>query len=229
MNEKALIISDCHISTDDQTGESDLIKLITHQDFSLLILLGDTFDFYFDFKNYIPENYMPILNILKKISSERKVVVFKGNHDMWFGDSFKKQTNAQIEDGTVEMKICGGKYLFNHGDDFCDKSLLRIIADAFLKNSSTVLLFSLIPPRTAYALGRVVSKATGGGEYKNKTKQMTVNIKKRLDLKSIDAVIVGHSHSSQRTERGKIIFLGDFKRMKEFAVIDEKGVRVEHI
>ncbi|MDD3803150.1 MAG: metallophosphoesterase [bacterium] len=228
MFDNALVVSDCHIRHDAEESSAGLIKLLESRKTSLLILLGDTFDFYFDYKGYIPRGFYSVIEKIKDFSKKSRVMVFRGNHDMWFNEHFKEITGAEISMQTSLIKICGKHYLFSHGDEFCFKSPSRKFFDKLLESKKAAFMFSLLPPEAGYFIGKRISEATEKGKFRDKRQEMAKNSKRNELFKSADFVILGHSHNSGTSEDGKIIFLADFQNKKEYAYIDCAGVRIEH-
>lgn len=231
MNDSVLIVCDSHISIYDYEKQNQLIKLIDSKKdiFGTLVLLGDIFDFYFNYNNFIPKNYFPLFNVIKNLSETKKIYIAEGNHDMWLGDFFSKFLNTEVKSGVFELKAYGKKYLLSHGDEFESKSIFRKIADFILSSRISEKMFALLHPEIGYQIGRIVSSVTSSGKNeKEKILKMKAEIKRIRRYADFDSVIIGHSHQSAVFEEEKIIFLGDYKGLREYAFIDEKGVRIEH-
>ena len=85
----------------------DMIKA----DASELFLMGDVFDFWFEYRTVVPKGYIRFLGKLSElVDSGIKLYLFKGNHDMWMFDYFEKELNATIITNEMVMER-GGKKL----------------------------------------------------------------------------------------------------------------------
>ncbi|PIP14526.1 MAG: hypothetical protein COX48_00335 [bacterium (Candidatus Stahlbacteria) CG23_combo_of_CG06-09_8_20_14_all_34_7] len=232
MNDTAIIICDSHISIFDYKKQNILIDLILEKkdSYKTLVLLGDTFDFYFDYKNFIPKKYFPLFYVLKFLSETKKIYIASGNHDIWLGDFFNNFIKAETKTKCFTLDVSDRKYLLCHGDEFEKKNVFRRFTDIILKSKIAIQFFSFLHPEIGYLLGKIVSN-TLLNEKKNKVKTIEMGEKIKLisGYDNYSAILVGHSHESFVSDDSKIFLIGDFKTKKEFAVIDEKGVRIEHI
>ncbi len=120
---KTYFVSDAHFGADNSTTSEyrealfckwlDTIK----PDAAELYLLGDIFDFWFEYKYVVPRGFVPVMAKLKELSdSGVKIVYFTGNHDMWVFDYLPKVINAEII-RNPEVRTIGGKtFYMGHGD-----------------------------------------------------------------------------------------------------------------
>ncbi len=91
----------------------DEIKADAHT----IFLLGDIFDFWFEYKHAIPKGFIRLQGKLAEISdSGIPIVFFTGNHDMWMFDYFTKELNIPIYRKPVELEVEGKKLMIGHGD-----------------------------------------------------------------------------------------------------------------
>src|ERR1700761_6976224 len=86
-------------------------------DASEVFLVGDVFDFWFEYKTVVPKGYIRFLGKLAELSDAGiKLWLFKGNHDMWMFDYFKQEFGATIMSDELEIKRSGKKFYLHHGD-----------------------------------------------------------------------------------------------------------------
>ncbi|WP_342646637.1 UDP-2,3-diacylglucosamine diphosphatase [Mucilaginibacter sp. CSA2-8R] len=91
----------------------DSIKHDAHE----LFLVGDVFDFWFEYKTVVPRGYIRFLGKLAElVDSGIKLYLFKGNHDMWMFDYFVKELNATIISDELILERQGKKLYLHHGD-----------------------------------------------------------------------------------------------------------------
>ena len=82
-----------------------------------IYLLGDLFDFWFEYKTVIPKGYVRILGKLAEISdSGIKINFFVGNHDLWMRDYFQKELGIEVHHKPLKIKINESKFFLAHGD-----------------------------------------------------------------------------------------------------------------
>src|SRR5438093_5261552 len=91
----------------------DMIK----KDCEELYLLGDVFDFWFEYKTVVPKGYVRLLGKLAELSDAGiPIHYFTGNHDMWTFDYLTRELNVQIYRSPVEREYHGKKFYIGHGD-----------------------------------------------------------------------------------------------------------------
>ena len=87
------------------------------QDAEAIFLLGDLFDFWFEYKTVVPKGFVRILGKLAEIrDSGIPIYFFVGNHDLWMGDYFQKELNIPVYFEPVPFEFNGKKFLVGHGD-----------------------------------------------------------------------------------------------------------------
>ena len=81
-------------------------------DAEAIYLLGDIFDFWFEYKKAVPKGYVRLLGKLAEISdSGIPIHIFTGNHDMWLFDYLEDEINAQIYREPIEVSLKGKSFL----------------------------------------------------------------------------------------------------------------------
>ena len=80
------------------------------------IIIGDLFDFWFEYDSVIFSHYFKVLNELYLVSKDVETIYIAGNHDLWIGKFFEK-LNIKPIIGKYELIIDGKKLVFAHGDD----------------------------------------------------------------------------------------------------------------
>jgi UDP-2,3-diacylglucosamine hydrolase len=82
-----------------------------------VFLMGDVFDFWFEYKTVVPKGYIRLLGKLAELAdSGIKLYFFKGNHDMWMFDYFVKELGATIITNELVIERGGKKFFLHHGD-----------------------------------------------------------------------------------------------------------------
>jgi UDP-2,3-diacylglucosamine hydrolase len=87
------------------------------QDAEAIFLLGDLFDFWFEYKTVVPKGFVRILGKLAEIrDSGIPIYFFVGNHDLWMGDYFQKELNIPVYRDNQEFTFGDKTFLIGHGD-----------------------------------------------------------------------------------------------------------------
>src|SRR5699024_800787 len=87
------------------------------KDAAAIFLLGDLFDFWFEYKHVVPKGFVRVLGKLAEISdSGIQIYFFVGNHDLWMGDYFEKELNIPVFHNTKVFTYNDKKFFIGHGD-----------------------------------------------------------------------------------------------------------------
>ncbi len=87
------------------------------QDAEAIFLLGDLFDFWFEYKTVVPKGFVRVLGKLAEIrDSGIPIYFFVGNHDLWMHDYFEKELNIPVYHDNQTFTFYGKSFLIGHGD-----------------------------------------------------------------------------------------------------------------
>ena len=82
-----------------------------------IYLVGDIFDFWFEYKRVVPRGFVRLQGKIASITDKGiPVHVFTGNHDMWIFDYLPKELGVKLHRNTIEKTFFGKKYFIGHGD-----------------------------------------------------------------------------------------------------------------
>jgi len=127
-------------------------------DAEALFLLGDLFDFWFEYKTVVPKGFVRVLGKLAEIrDSGIPIYFFVGNHDLWMSDYFEKELNIPVYRDNKEFTFNNKTFLIGHGDgkgpgDKGYKRMKRVFTNSFSK-----ALFRWIHPDIGVKLGHYLS------------------------------------------------------------------------
>ncbi len=195
-----------------------------------IYLLGDVFDFWWEYKLVVPRGFTRFLGTLSEITdSGIPVHFFTGNHDMWLGDYLSTECGIIAHTFPVTMVLDGKKFHLAHGEglgtsDFGYKVLLGIF-----RNKPLRVMYSALHPSIGIGighrwslnsrLGKGITKEFLGEEKEDLIKYATG----MLEKENIDYFIFGHRHLEMKYQMqngAEIIFLGDWIRNGSYAVWD---------
>ena len=178
-------------------------------DAQVIFLLGDLFDFWFEYYKSVPKGFTRVLGKLAELSdSGIKIYFFVGNHDYWTRDYFQKEIGMEVLKKPTEFKINNKVFFIGHGDglgpgDFKYKFLKRIF-----RNPLFIFLFRINYPWFGIPLGNFFSrknKILSGNNIKFKSKENEILYhfcKKKLNIKHYDFFVFGHRHLPLKIELG---------------------------
>ena len=120
---KIYFLSDFHLGAPDFASSLAREKRITafldeiKKDAATIFIVGDLFDFWFEYKKVVPKGYVRILGKLAELTdSGIPVYFFVGNHDMWMTGYFEKELNIPVYFEPKEFEFYGKRFLIGHGD-----------------------------------------------------------------------------------------------------------------
>ena len=178
-------------------------------DAQVIFLLGDLFDFWFEYYKSVPKGFTRVLGKLSELSdSGIKIYFFVGNHDYWTRDYFQKEIGMEVLKKPTEFKINNKLFFIGHGDglgpgDFKYKFLKRIF-----RNPLFIFLFRINHPWFGIPLGNFFSrknKILSGNNIKFISKENEILYhfcKKKLNVKHYDFFVFGHRHLPLKIELG---------------------------
>ncbi len=179
------------------------------KDAQVIFLLGDLFDFWFEYYKSVPKGFTRVLGKLAELSdSGIKIYFFVGNHDYWTRDYFQKEIGMEVLKKPTEFKINNKLFFIGHGDglgpgDFKYKFLKRIF-----RNPLFIFLFRINYSWFGIPLGNFFSrknKILSGNNIKFISKENEILYhfcKKKLNVKHYDFFVFGHRHLPLKIELG---------------------------
>jgi UDP-2,3-diacylglucosamine hydrolase len=191
------------------------------KDAAAIFLLGDLFDFWFEYKTVVPKGFVRVLGKLAEIKdSGIPIYFFVGNHDLWMNDYFEKELNIPVFHKPQEFLINNKKFFIGHGDGLGpeDKGFKR------MKKVFTFPLFKWVfkwlHPDLGVKLGQYLSvknKMISGEEdatFLGEEKEwLVLYCKQKLTEKHYDYFVFGHRHLPLEialSQNSKYVNLGDW-------------------
>jgi UDP-2,3-diacylglucosamine hydrolase len=215
-------LSDAHLGSDDPTSEKKkLEKLFAFFDMikgegNELFILGDLFDFWFEYKNAIPKQHLKVVfKLAALIESGVPIHYITGNHDFWLGDFLANEVGIAIHRDKMEVNRDGLRLFLIHGDGLSPSDWkYRVFVRTPLRNRLAIWLYRLIPPDWGIPLAKAVSSSSRNltaGREPAFLKDYEVYAQKKL-ADGYDAVLIGHVHYPvlKEFENGLYLNTGDF-------------------
>lgn len=202
------------------------------KDAGILFLVGDIFDYWYEYKKVTGRGFVRFLGKLCEITdSGIPVYFFTGNHDVWVFDYLPTETGVKVFKNPIEIEINDSTFFIAHGDgvgpgDSGYKLLRRIFHNKFLQ-----FLFSRIHPNLTYALGHNWSRHS---RYSKGLVSPFLGVDKEYNMlfakdyltkKQIDFFVFGHRHipmDIKLSGNSRLINLGEWIKSCTYAVFDGK-------
>ena len=208
------------------------------KDAEAIFLVGDIFDFWFEYNEVVPKGFTRTLGKLAEISDAGiSIHYFAGNHDMWLVDYFQKELNLTVHDKPKIFTINDKKFFVGHGDGLGpgDKSF-KIMKKIF-KNPFFNWCFRCVHPDLGIKLGKYLSNKnrlkSSLEDLKfngNENEWLTKYCKEKLKNEHYDYFIFGHRHIPLEIElspNSTYINLGDWITHFSYAVFDGHQVLLD--
>ncbi len=244
MSKNIYFLSDFHLGAPDHTNslerEKILVQFLTEikDKASEIFVVGDMFDFWYEYRNVVPKGYTRLLGKLAELSDAGiDLHFFVGNHDMWMRDYFQKELNIPVYFEPKEFERYGKKFLIGHGDglgpgDHGYKRLKKVF-----RNPVSKWLFGILPPVLGMGLANYLSRRsraqTGATEeiFLGEDKEwLIIYSKEVLQKKKIDFFVFGHRHLPiyyRLNEDSRYINLGDWIRYYTYAIFDGQQLELK--
>jgi len=202
-----------------------------------LFIVGDFFDFWFEYGSVVPRSYFNILAKLREMTQAGcKLHYIGGNHDFWLGDFIINNLSATVYNKPAELTIDNKRFYIAHGDgiDPADKGYLFL--QKILRNKFFIKLFSFIPPGLAFNLAKLVSGTSR--KYDNNSTEILRQNRKQLRTfagekfaEGFDCVVLGHYHLPEEYHTGDKTYLncGDWLKHFTYGVFEEGKLRLEYV
>ena len=208
------------------------------KDAEAIFLLGDIFDFWFEYKTVVPKGFVRVLGKLAELKDEGiSIYFFVGNHDLWMNDYFQKEFNIPVYHNNKEFTFNEKTFLIGHGDgkgpgDIGYKRMKKVFTFPFSK-----WLFRWLHPDIGVKLAQYLSvknKLISGVEdvkYLGEENEWLVQYcKRKLETKHYNFFIFGHRHlplEIELNENSKYINLGDWIGYFTYGVFDGEKMELK--
>jgi len=229
-------IADAHLGGEPPSFESeklrDLLALLSHLRgrASSLYLVGDLFDFWFEYPTVTPTEHFEVLKALSELSRAGTEIRFLGgNHDYWAGEKLEAMAGAIVVRNTAHPTHFGKKLFVAHGDGLPAGDWGYRMLKAVIRSRPAIAAFRLLHPTIGAALARWASGLSEITEERiqNAVPPMRDFLERKL-ADGYDAVIVGHVHRPfiWRTERGTAVIVGDWMVNRSVVELTPDGFRM---
>lgn len=241
MGKKYYFASDFHLGIDGKISSGQRELLIVEwldtiaEDATAIFLVGDVWDFYFEYGKVVPKGSIRLLGKLSELRDKNiPIHFFKGNHDMWMFRYLKEYLDIEIHSHPIEIELEGKRFLIGHGDGLGpgDKGYKRL--KKVFRSKVAQFLFRWIHPDIGIGIADYWSKKSrqkGYGkeeEFYGEEEWLVQYCRKQLKTKDIDYFIFGHRHLPIHLNLGhsEYVNLGEWITQQCYAVFDGKSLQL---
>lgn len=235
-------VSDIHLGIPDSEKSLEREKKLCRwldfaaKDATAIYLMGDVFDFWFEYRTAVPRGFTRLLGKIADITdSGIPVYMFKGNHDMWMFGYLEKECGVITVSDELELDINGKKLFLHHGDGLGPGENGYKFLRRFFRSSFCQWLFARLHPNFGIGLALMLSRRSRlaqKGRYETYTgddKEFLVQYcLQKLKSGHIDYFIFGHRHLPLQMNIGQSQYtnLGEWLHNPHYAVFDGSTVQL---
>jgi UDP-2,3-diacylglucosamine hydrolase len=190
-----------------------------------LVIVGDLFDFWFEYRTAIPRRHFATLAELRRVvEAGVPVTMLNGNHDFWLGHFLEETVGVRTVYGALPIEAGGRRLWVHHGDGLIGGDSGYKLLKKVLRSRTNIRLYQWLHPDLGIPLALKVSG------WSRKTREHAVpvdrlwrEIAEPRFAEGYDAVIIGHFHEPiERRENGREMFvLGDW--ISQFTYLELDG------
>ncbi len=225
MSRKYYFISDIHLGRKGQAGGAILSFLSSiKEEAKGLFIIGDLFDFWWEYRTVIPKDYFPFFFRLRELK-ERGIEVYflPGNHD-WTAGSFLERLGVIVR-REIATSLNGKMVFLTHGD-FLDDSLLTTFSRFAYRFPLTRLLFSLLHPNFGLPLAKNFISISGGPAWVHHLEKRFIDFATEKIRGGFFLVALGHIHTPclEKVGDGYYLNTGDWLHHFTYGVLEGEEV-----
>jgi len=220
MSKPLLFFSDVHLGApnlhDDRQRQQSVLQFLDYaaENRAAVYIVGDLFEFWFEYKQVIPKANFPVLAALYKMTSQGlEVHYLPGNHDLWIG-SFLQDDIGLIVHGRATRIQAGAYNVFAiHGDGAAASDKGYRFLRKIMSNGINIRLYRFVHPDFGIPFAKRMSQVSRqAGAAKSSWEREYVAFAKQKFSEGYDVVIMGHTHRPfhKMIDKKQFINLGDW-------------------
>ena len=210
-----------------------------YREASEIYLLGDTFDYWYEYRKVIPKGFTRFLGKIAEITDAGvKVNMFTGNHDVWIFDYLPKEIGVEVFRQPVVREYGGRKFYIAHGDGLGPGQLGFKLLKRLFTSKTAQWVFSRFHPNASFSFAHRWSKKSRHAkgvsiDFLGMDKEyLVMHAMEKLKEEKYDYFIFGHRHLSLEIElnnESKLFYLGDWIENFSYAVFDGNSLTLKKL
>jgi UDP-2,3-diacylglucosamine hydrolase len=245
VSKKIYFLSDFHLGAPDASTSLEREKRVCRfldlakKDASAIFIVGDLFDFWFEYSTVVPKGYVRILGKLAELTDSGIAIhFFVGNHDMWMRNYFQTELNIPVYFEPKAFEFGNKKFLIGHGDGLGPGDEGYKMMKKVFRNPVCQWLFGVLPPHLGIGLANYFSRKSRAktglvdevfmGDEKE---WLIIHSREVLKKEHFDYFIFGHRHlpiDFQLSADSRYINLGEWINYNSYAVYDGEALTLQY-
>jgi UDP-2,3-diacylglucosamine hydrolase len=234
-------ISDVHLAFKEDVREKEKRKKLLDffdnisRDAGALYILGDLFDFWFEWYHVIPKYWFPILFRLRKmVEAGIQVYFITGNHDFFPGKYLEKEIGLRCFDEYREFEVDGRRFFVAHGDGYAKQDRGYRLLKKIIRNPFAAFLYkTFITPDLGMQIARWTSYSSRKliKTKKNSWAEEYYEFARRKFKEGFDYVLLGHLHEAMIRKEKENVYVncGDWITQFTYAKYDGRSLTLNHL
>ena len=204
-----------------------------------LYLVGDIFDFWFEYATAVPKGFIRLQGKLAELSDNgTKIYFFKGNHDMWVFDYFKKEFGMEVIDDELIIERAGKRFFIHHGDGLGKGDNGYKFLKKFFRSGFCQWLFARLHPNLGIGIAnywssksRLASSKREGEKPREFEESWMRSLYRKIEQEygAFDYVVMGHRHfpMTMKMRNTTYLNLGEWVNFSYYAEFDGQELRLK--
>ncbi len=230
--QKIFLLADAHLGAHGSQSPQDeynrlfsFFNYLQSQENVRLIICGDLFDFWFEYRQVVPaQHYRVLAHLADLVDSGLEVDYIAGNHDFWLGSFLTRKVGITVHRDDMELWQSGKRIYLRHGDGLLKKDHLYRAMKAVLRNRVAIFLYRLLHPDLGIPLAlffyQLSRESARDRDYSDADYRQFAG--DRLG-QGFDMVVLGHSHVAalERRSNGYYVNPGFWMQYNTYAVVED--------
>ena len=222
-----------HLGAVPRETEHAFVAFLEHagRDAGSVLLVGDLFDFWFEYGSVVPGRHFRVLAALSRlVEAGVAVTLVGGNHDAWGGRFLREEVGLEFRDGPFHAELAGRRALIAHGDGLGRGDFKYRLLKSVIRSRAAVWSFRALHPELGVKLARAVSSTethSDDAATLGRARFLEHWAAERLrEDPALGWVVCGHAHvpALREVDAGRYyVNAGDWIRHNTFVVVDAAG------
>jgi len=210
MERSTVIISDAHLGAAPAASEAALLRFLADLPGRTndLLINGDLFDFWFEYRTVIQGRYFQVLRVLADLVDDgMRIRMLGGNHDSWGGRFLADDVGIELLDGPLRTEVGGRTAYVAHGDGLGSGDWGYRALKTVIRSRAASAAFRQVHPDWSARLIRLVSRTesrhrrTADDNAEHRSNRLREAAEDLLHSEpALDLVVFGHCHRPELVE-----------------------------
>ncbi|TVR42476.1 MAG: UDP-2,3-diacylglucosamine diphosphatase [Bacteroidia bacterium] len=242
--DKIYFISDSHLGIPGDASGQERERMMVRwfdtirHDAREVYLLGDIFDFWFEYRTVVPKGFVRLLGKIAELTDQGiHVHFFTGNHDLWVYSYFEEELGVTVHHKPIFVRLFDHSFHIGHGDGLGPGDSGYKIMKKVFSSRICQRMFAALHPGLGIKLAWFMSGRSRSTNHKKdksylgqENEWLIQYCREVLHEKQVDYFVFGHRHIPMKLEIAPGAFYvntGDWVKHFSYVVFDGKSLQLE--